>query len=262
MPQMNFNPGIMKYTDIRPLFAGMSQCRSKHGYGPAIRNHCLIHYCVSGKGIFKNQKGTFSVTPGMAFIINPGELAYYQADEKDPWKYIWIAFSGNISEKISMLDSVVDLSDVKLFFDIEQAVNDNVLAPEFYLKKLIELFEFLLPIDQSSMPGYAIRAKEYIKLHYMEDISVEQIAASFNIDRRYLLRLFKREFGITIVNYLVKTRLEAAYEYLREGYPVNRTAAMCGYSDAYNFSKMFKKYYGYSPSDTTMYSSKQSRPDY
>ena len=83
----------------------------------------------------------------------------------------------------------------------------------------------------------------------MEDISIEQIADSFNIDRRYLLRLFKREFGITIVNYLVKTRLEAAFEYLRQGYAVNRAAVMCGYTDAYNFSKMFKKYYGISPSE-------------
>ncbi len=83
----------------------------------------------------------------------------------------------------------------------------------------------------------------------MESISVEQLANSFNIDRRYLLRLFKRDFGITIVNYIVRTRLDAAYDFLRSGFPVNKAAVMCGYTDAYNFSKMFKKYHGISPSE-------------
>lgn len=256
MHQISFNPGIMKYKDIRPLFAGVSQCYANHSYGPAIRNHCLIHYCVSGKGVFKNDRGVYNITPGYAFIINPDELTFYQADEKEPWKYIWIAFSGSICEKISKLEPVADVSCIKTFDEIEQAINDNILQPEFYLKKLLDLFEVLLPIDLSSMPGYAIRAKEYINLHYTDDLSVEQIAESLNIDRRYLLRLFKREFGITIVNYIVKTRLETAYEYLRLGYPVNRAAIMCGYSDAYNFSKMFKKYYGFSPSDAVSHDKK------
>ena len=249
MPQINFNPGIMKYNDIRPLFAGASKCRPKHSYGPAIRHHCLIHYCMEGKGIFKNAGGTYEITPGKLFIINPDEVTFYQADELLPWKYVWIAFSGAVCEKTAKLPPVIQLEDAAVFEKIENAVNQENLSPEFYLKCLIDLFEVLLPVDPSSMPGYALRTKDYIKLHYMDDISVEQIAASLNIDRRYLLRLFKREFGITIVNYIIRTRLEIAYGYLKEGYPVNRTAIMCGYSDAYNFSKMFKKYYGYPPSD-------------
>ncbi len=246
---VNFNPGIMKYSDIRPLFAGFEQCRANHSYGPAIRHHCIIHFCVSGKGVFRNNNGSFNVEPGQIFIINPNELTFYQADGEDPWKYIWIAFSGNICEKIAKLAPVIMLKDKNVFGDIEKGIRDGILCPEHYLVLLLSLFEQLLPIDLASMPGYAIRAKEYIRLHYMEDISVEKIAESFNIDRRYLLRLFKREFGITIVNYLVKTRLEAAYKYLKDGYAVNRAAIMCGYTDAYNFSKMFKKYYGFSPSD-------------
>lgn len=248
MPQKNFNPGIMKYSDIRPLFAGHCQCVPHHYYGPAIRNHCIIHCCLSGKGIFRNDSGTYRISRGQAFIINPEQMTFYQADGEDPWNYSWIAFSGAICEKIAKIKPVITLPDTKMFEQTAKAVDDDILNPEYYLKMLLDLFEILLPVDQNSMPGYALRAKDYIKMHFTDDISVEQIAASFNIDRRYLLRLFKKEFGITIVNYIVKTRLEAAYNYLRAGYPVNRTATMCGYSDAYNFSKMFKKYYGFSPS--------------
>lgn len=258
MPQANFTAGIMKYSDIKPLFAGMSQCKSNHSYGPAIRHHCIIHYCISGKGIFRNAEGTYDITPGKAFIINPDEVTFYKADEKDPWNYCWIAFSGNICDAIKDKGGVFEVCDKSIFDDIQALVLQNVCLPEKYLICLIRLFEELIPASPDSMPGYALRAKDYIKLHYMDDLSVEQIAESFNIDRRYLLRLFKREFGITIVNYIIRTRLEAAYDLLRQGYPVNKTAVMCGYSDAYNFSKMFKKYHNISPSEVQQYISSSS----
>lgn len=249
MPQINFTQGIMKYSDIKPIFAGMSQCKSLHSYGPAVRHHCIIHCCVHGEGIFRNKSGTYKISKGQAFIINPDEITFYQADELNPWMYTWIAFSGNVCDIIKNLNPVVDIKNISVFADIRKLVAEGECRPEKYLICLLELFEELLPSPEESLPGFALRAKDYIRLHYMEDISVEQIAASLNIDRRYLLRLFKREFGITLVNYLVRTRLDAAYGFLSAGFPVNKAAVMCGYSDAYNFSKMFKKYHGISPSE-------------
>ncbi len=249
MPQTNLTQGKMKYTDIKPIFAGMSQCKSLHSYGPAVRHHCIIHYCVSGKGIFSNDSGSYNIGAGQAFIINPDEITYYEADEKEPWFYSWIAFSGNVCEKVKSLPPVIDIKDESVFLELQRLVAEGECRPEKYLVILIKLFSDILPDSSDNMPSYALRTKDYIKLHYMEDISVEQIAASFNIDRRYLLRLFKKEFGITIVNFLVRTRLDAAYDFLAAGFSVNKAAQMCGYCDAYNFSKMFKKYYGISPSD-------------
>lgn len=249
LPQINFSRGVMRYNDIKPLFAGMSQCKSLHSYGPAIRSHCVIHYCVKGKGTFRNKDGTFDVKAGQAFIINPDEITFYRADEKDPWFYIWIAFSGTVCEKIKELPAIIDVKKPSVFEEILKLINNGVCYPEKYLVCLIKLFEDILPPSPDDMPGYAFMAKEYIKLHYMEDLSVEQIAASLNIDRRYLLRLFKREFGITLINYIIRTRLDAAYDFLKKGFAVNKAAIMCGYTDVYNFSKMFKKTHGISPSD-------------
>ena len=249
MPQINFTQGIMKYTDIKPIFAGMSQCKSLHSYGPAIRHHCIIHYCIHGEGVFRNDSGTYKISKGQAFIINPDEITFYQADEHNPWMYTWIAFSGAICDVIKGICPVINIKDTSVFSDIRRLVAEGECRPEKYLISLIRLFEEILPSSDESLPGYALRAKDYIKLHYMEDISVEQIASSLNIDRRYLLRLFKREFGMTLVNYIVRTRLDAAYDFLSSGFPVNKAAVMCGYTDAYNFSKMFKKYHGISPSE-------------
>lgn len=269
MPQANFTQGIMKYNDIKPIFAGMSQCKSLHSYGPAVRHHCIIHYCMRGRGIFRNKDGTYQISAGQAFIINPDEITFYQADKTDPWMYTWIAFSGTVCENMKKLSPVINVKDSSVFAEIRDLVSQGVCYPEKYLICLIRLFEEILPPSPDNLPKYALRAKDYIKLHYMEDISVEQIAASLNIDRRYLLRLFKREFGITVVNFIVRTRLDAAYDFLSSGYAVNKAAIMCGYTDAYNFSKMFKKYHGISPSEVKVgqnknapYSSKENVHDY
>lgn len=249
MPQMNLTQGVMKYSDIKPIFAGFSQCKSLHSYGPAVRHHCIIHYCIRGKGMFRNSGGSYEVSPGEAFIINPDEITFYQADENNPWMYIWIAFSGTVCERIKEISPVIQIKNPTIFEEIRDLVSQGICLPEKYLICLLKLFEDIVPPSPDNMPGYALRTKDYIKLHYMEDISVESIAASFNVDRRYLLRLFKREFGITIVNFIVRTRLNAAYDFLASGFPVNKAAVMCGYTDAYNFSKMFKKYHGISPSE-------------
>ena len=249
LPQINFTQGIIKYTDIKPIFAGMSQCKNLHCYGPAVRHHCIIHYCVRGKGVFQNKDGVHEICAGQAFIINPEEITFYQADETDPWMYIWIAFSGTVCDSIREISPILDLGNSEVFDEIRTLIANGVCRPEEYLVCLIRLFGQILPSSTDNLPGYALRAKDYIKLHYMEDISVENIAASLNIDRRYLLRLFKKEFGVTVVNFIIRTRLDAAHEFLRSGIPVNKTAVMCGYSDVYNFSKMFKKYHGIPPSE-------------
>lgn len=248
MPQTNFTAGLMKYTDIKPIFAGMSQCQSGHAYGPAVRNYCLVHYCFRGKGVFENDSGKYEIKPGMAFVINPDEITRYEADKKEPWFYCWIAFSGTVSERVKELPSVIEIKDASVFKKITSLVAAGEEKPEKYLVCILELLQQVLPVRKTQTPSYAHMAKSYIKLHYMEDIGVEHLAQVFNIDRRYLLRLFKKEYGITIVNYIVKTRLAAAYGFLKSGIAVNKTAVMCGYGDAYNFSKMFKKYYGVAPS--------------
>ena len=70
-----------------------------HSYGPATRNHYLLHYVLSGTGALyaDNSKGhteTYHVKSGQGFIIFPGQITTYIADEKLPWEYTWIEFDG------------------------------------------------------------------------------------------------------------------------------------------------------------------------
>ena len=82
---------------------------------------------------------------------------------------------------------------------------------------------------------------------YMTDISVADIAARLGLDRRYLSRIFRQRMGMTVMDYIIKTRLNSAYRLLSDGLSVTRVSELVGYSDPFYFSKMFKRFYGIPP---------------
>jgi AraC-like DNA-binding protein len=89
--------------------------------------------------------------------------------------------------------------------------------------------------------------QDYIRALYMQDLQVEEIAKNLNLDSRYLSRIFKEKTGISIKEYMIEVRMEEACQRLKAGASVSSTALFCGYTDAFNFSKMFKRKYGCSP---------------
>ena len=81
----------------------------------------------------------------------------------------------------------------------------------------------------------------------MEPLTVENIAQTMGFDRRYLSRVFARGYGMTVKEYLTSVRLSHAEKLLVAGYSVGDVAAMTGYRDVFNFSRIFKKKNGLSP---------------
>jgi two-component system response regulator YesN len=68
-----------------------------------------------------------------------------------------------------------------------------------------------------------------------------------SLNRRYLSRIFKEKMGMSIQEYIVAVRMKEAKRLLSEGFRVFETAQLCGYEDAANFSKIFKRECGLSP---------------
>lgn len=240
------------FLDINPVDCGWERCAPGHYFGPAIRDYYLIHYVSSGCGTFKNQRAEYTVRAGQLFIIRPCEITYYRASDHDPWNYSWIGFKGNAAK---ILDTAPDIisADCKRFFDAMKgsveydSMREEVITAQIYLM-IAELFGNK-GTGRNHSSGFASRAANYIDCRYMSPLSVEDLAVRMNIDRRYLSRLFKQEYGMTIQEYIVSTRMKHARAFLREGYSVGQAASMTGYSDVFNFSKMFKKHFGISPSE-------------
>lgn len=239
-----------KFEDINPLFCGTEFCEPSHKYGPAVRRYYLLHYVLSGEGVFEGQDSVLRVSAGEFFLIRPGEITTYTADERDPWQYVWIAFEGRCA---SLLDDIPPVGRLPraIFSELHGALIQSFAGfgngREFYLTSLIHRIFAELHSTRPSSPHYASRARSYISAMYMQDISVESVAKTLSLNRRYLSRLFHERYGVTMQEYIVSVRLEAAAKLLSDGYSVGESARLCGYRDQFNFSKMFHRRYGISP---------------
>ena len=98
--------------------------------------------------------------------------------------------------------------------------------------------------------GYVRQAMDYIAGHYAdENISIATIAEHLCVSEGHLSHVFKKQTGMTVTNYLTKTRIDAAMALLQTGrVKVYEAAAAVGYKDVTYFSATFKKLTGLSPS--------------
>lgn len=242
------------YKDFRPAIIGRDNCEPGHKFGPYVRFDYLIHFVLEGKGTFINETNTYHLSKGQAFLIRPGELCTYMADEKDPWHYAWVHFDGALAKEFDKFPDVFDIDksfvkDFLLSFDMDENIEEYVTG------MLFVLFSKLL--SPNSKKDFQSKIKQYIDINYMDDITVEGMANLFNMNRKYLSKIFKQQYNITIQQYLLEKRLTEAQKFLDLGYSVKQSAAMSGYKDPFNFSKSFKAYYGVSPLEYKKLKSKQ-----
>ncbi len=89
----------------------------------------------------------------------------------------------------------------------------------------------------------------YLENHHTQEITLEQLADTLYVSPTYLSKVFKESTGMSPINYLIQVRLKHAKELLaNEQLTIREISQAVGYQDAYHFSKLFKKYYGVSPS--------------
>ncbi len=236
------------FKELNPVDCGWEKCERKHSFGPNARNYYLIHYIVSGCGTLENERGIQNIGEGNIFLIRPGEITTYTASEENPWQYIWIGFTGELSENLNDFPDVYEMKNSAVFFDMLKSADLKSMREEFLAAQLFLLYRELFK-KQENDEKHTHRVANYIKCNYMQELSVEAIADNMHLDRRYLSRIFKTDYGMSIKEFIVKERMTHAHELLQSGYSVRQTALLVGYQDVFNFSKMFKKTYNIAPSE-------------
>ncbi len=92
------------------------------------------------------------------------------------------------------------------------------------------------------------QAKTYIDGHYTENMSLESIANHFYLNKSYLARAFKEQFGVSVVTYIRQVRISRAKELLRfTDDTVEAVGTACGIDDANYFTRVFKSVEGVTP---------------
>jgi len=233
-------------TDFVPLSYGSEDCAPGHK-SEGIRDYFMIHYVSSGRGTLEYREKKTEVGAGSLFIISPGEWHRYIASVTDPWNYTWLCFRGARAEELTSLAPVQAYSG-DAFQRLLHAAEYGNAAAEYVAACYFDVLSYLLrEAEVREGDGYAERARRMVDTLYMLPLTVGDIAEQLSLDRRYLPRLFRQRYGITLQEYLIRTRMESAARYLREGYNAEESGRLSGYEDPVNFYRMFKRYYGEGP---------------
>lgn len=121
---------------------------------------------------------------------------------------------------------------------------------DFTSKTILESFRKTIEEKRKEDNKPVREAKQYIKQHYSETLSLEFLSEKSGYNTAYFSALFKKEAGKTFQEYLIETRIEKAKELLKE---TNRSVAVIcsevGYSDVKYFTKTFSKYTNLKPNE-------------
>lgn len=244
--------------------SGHQQCEAGYQWGPALRDHFLLHQIMRGRGSFTVSGQSYHLEAGQTFVVFPGEVVSYCADETNPWEYCWVGWSGG--EAVVLMEHTVFTKQTPFttFADpkrIEQSVMDIYhasgagLCSQTRMIGLLYLFLSVL-IEESGgerpaadpSAKYLEDAIRFITHNYSSPIDISTIAASAGISRSHLYRVFVAGTGISPNQYLARFRIEQACKLLENtALPISGVANSVGFDDQLYFSRVFKKLTGKSP---------------
>lgn len=259
------------FVDMTLFQYGWEPCKPLQSYGPYIRNHYLFHYVISGKGILvaadhNGTDHTYHIHAGKGFLITPGQVTSYFADEQDPWEYAWLEFDG-MKAREYLLNAGLDINSPVYTPKTTAAsgmVKDEILyiaehadaSPLCLIGHLYLFLDALIStsVRQSSLPSgkmkdfYIKEAISYIEIHYQEQLSVEEMAESLGLNRSYFGKLFHHATGLSPQEFIIHFRMSKAAELLKTtSKTIGEIGMLVGYPNQLHFSRAFKNKYGISP---------------
>ena len=257
--------------DLFLVACGMEDADPGVVTGPDIRDGFHLHVIRSGKGVLRIAGEERQVQEGQMFILKDGEEAYYRADDAEPWSYCWVTYNGSdarkVTEEIGFREGVYILDSsipAEQFFETIRRMH---LRPE--MNRINELYQKGIMMEYLAMAmeagGHGAEAdekrkhrpvEEYVEkaaqfIHYnYQTIEVRDVVDFIGFSRGYLTTAFRKFKGMPIQEYLLRVRMQKAKELIKAtNLQIQEIGEKVGYEDQLNFSRIFRKYEGVSPSE-------------
>ena len=131
---------------------------------------------------------------------------------------------------------------------ISSVYSDSVDLERALLNCVEMYFDELADNENVAYSEHILKAMDFVRKHYMEDISVSVMAAVTSISEGHLRRLFKQELKTNVIDYITDFRIEKARQLLEDNsvdFP--DIWKQTGFSSAQYFNVVFKKKEGILP---------------
>lgn len=243
-----------------------------------------IYYLMSGETYYFIKDKTFHVKAGDIVLINSYDLHRTSLVNNEAKERILICLNESFINSITSPYGYIDLfscfkkntpvlrlnklnienvqTHLNKMLDLyTDTVNKHEKLDELHLKVMsVELLILLNKLTNSIEPHLvqhpSILHKKisdiviFVDNNYMNEITLDSLALTFNISKYYFVRLFKEIIGLNFSDYLNVVRLKHSRSLLiKTNFTISRIANEVGYSDANYYSRIFKKYCSCSPSE-------------
>lgn len=240
----------------------------------ATPEHVLL-YLYSGEQVIEDRDRRITIQAGeCAFIRRDHRITMYKNSKGDElYKGISLTFKRNVlrdfynkfnksdlpkettvpEENVFWIKPKPDITS--LFQSLTPYFDENLKPTEGVanlklqegIYALLNNSEIFYPILFDFTEPWKVDILEFLNDNYMDDLTMEEIAAYTGRSLATFKRDFKKISNLTPQKWLIKKRLEAAYEKLKEGQKVQDVYMEVGFRNASHFSTSFKRQYGVSP---------------
>ena len=236
---------------------------------PEGRNDYQLLYIAEGKGYFyfNGSKKPTVVEKGNMILFRPKEPQVYNYYVEDKTEVYWVHFTGwKVEEYLERyeLPNKENVIYTGLSPDYpwiyNQIIRELQLQRENY-EEMISLYmhHIFITINRYIVEGRQTkndtindieRAVHYFNENFSKPISIEQYASEHLMSANWFIHSFKNIMKVPPMQYVVNLRINAAKGYLEKSNKnISEIANAVGYDNALYFSRLFKKYTGYSPSE-------------
>lgn len=213
-----------------------------------------------------SQLSTVHAVSGDCFFLDcMGEYTHISSAD-DPWELLWIHFYGpqadgyysSFSERRNWHFRSTHLTELTATIQTiihyhEERTEDTDLLSAQQIVNILTLICTESDEKENSVSALNDKLKDirhFLDEHYTEKISLDQLAEQFYISKYYLAREFKKEYGTTVIQYILAKKITNAKELLRySSFSIEEIARLCGIDDASYFNKVFQKIEGCTASE-------------
>lgn len=220
-------------------------------------DHWELIYCVNGEGAYRMESGgTIAYRAGQAVAIPPAAVHMNTGGKGLSNIHLTMDSSAFPFKHPFRVDDDPEGHMGMAFLQAQHYYRSELKRQELILSALGGLIGSFMIVfrDSREFSGVVERIRSAILRNFSNpafELDQEIRKMPFNYD--YLRKLFQKEMGQTPLKYMIDLRMQKAKTMLAAAwtgeYSVAEVAESCGFSDALYFSRVFKKYYGCSPSE-------------
>lgn len=256
------------HLNVKLVIAAYTHCPANWRDIDYIPDYNKFYFICDGEGWLKIGDEEFFPRAGQLFFMPAGIKQSYSTINNNTFKKYWCHFTAKIGD-VNLCDFVkfpffIDVADRKkvgaLFEKLIDCYNSKkITSPLCAQSALIDIFaHYIDNIPEKNMRLLPSSSAEKINclLRYIEnnmsmDLTVEKLAGIAGFHPNYFIRFFKKHMKSSPINYISRVKIEKAKELLsiKDDMNITEIAYATGFNDLYHFSKVFKKYTGFSPSE-------------